>query len=186
MTPGRALARPGRGSLLPRVATPGRGSLRPPAPSRCSARKLAARSFPGRPPAEGASPVADFPKDLSGVRDDSLARSGHSEDTNSRGRETHSVFERSQGGKHVRGGSPRKGARSELASGAATGGGGPQAPPTRTSSDTGPQAPPTRTSSQPGPNTSYWKLMRSVRLRVTAALRRGSLVGFAFSSVSSW
>src|SRR6185437_5133536 len=31
------------------------------------------------------------------------------------------------------GGSPREGARSELASGAATGGGGPQAPPTRTS-----------------------------------------------------
>src|SRR5205807_7575140 len=31
-----------------------------------------------------------------------------------------------------RGGSPREGARSELASGAATGGGGPQAPPTRT------------------------------------------------------
>ena len=31
------------------------------------------------------------------------------------------------------GGSPRKGARSELASGAATGGGGPQAPPTRIS-----------------------------------------------------
>src|SRR5437868_11489623 len=29
------------------------------------------------------------------------------------------------------GGSPREGARSELASGAATGGGGPQAPPTR-------------------------------------------------------
>src|SRR5207244_11042080 len=35
-------------------------------------------------------------------------------------------------GQHVRGGSPREGARSELASGAATGGGGPQAPPTRT------------------------------------------------------
>jgi hypothetical protein len=34
---------------------------------------------------------------------------------------------------HVRGGSPREGARSELASGAATGGGGPQAPPTRNS-----------------------------------------------------
>ena len=29
----------------------GRGSLRPPAASRCSARKLAARSFPRRPPA---------------------------------------------------------------------------------------------------------------------------------------
>src|SRR5207302_1897849 len=36
------------------------------------------------------------------------------------------------GRQHVRGGSPREGARSELASGAATGGGGPQAPPTRT------------------------------------------------------
>ena len=30
---------------------PGRGSLRPPAASRCCARKLAARSFPRRPPA---------------------------------------------------------------------------------------------------------------------------------------
>jgi hypothetical protein len=30
---------------------PGRGSLRPPAPVRCSARKLAAHSLPGRPPA---------------------------------------------------------------------------------------------------------------------------------------
>src|SRR5579859_2469198 len=60
-----------------------------------------------------------------------------------------------------RGGSPRKGARSEPASGAATGGGGPQAPPTRTRSQriTSPptrtrsrritsQAPPTRTRSQ--------------------------------------
>src|SRR5439155_25207844 len=35
------------------------------------------------------------------------------------------------------GGSPREGARSELASGAATGGGGPQAPPNRTSSRAG-------------------------------------------------
>src|SRR3977135_1718180 len=34
---------------------------------------------------------------------------------------------------NVSGGSPREGARSELASGAATGGGGPQAPPTRNS-----------------------------------------------------
>src|SRR5438552_3962496 len=40
--------RPGRGSTVTR---PGRGSLRPPAASRCSARKLAARSFPRRPPA---------------------------------------------------------------------------------------------------------------------------------------
>jgi hypothetical protein len=32
-------------------AAPGRGSLRPPAASRCSANKLAARSFPRRPPA---------------------------------------------------------------------------------------------------------------------------------------
>src|SRR5438132_1104357 len=48
-------------------------------------------------------------------------------------------------GQHVRGGSPRKGARSELASVAATGGGGPQAPPTRLSLGAGPQVPPTRT-----------------------------------------
>src|SRR5439155_10385343 len=41
------------------------------------------------------------------------------------------------------GGSPREGAWSELASGAATGGGGPQAPPTRTRHSA--QAPPTRT-----------------------------------------
>src|SRR5205807_5979444 len=45
---------------------------------------------------------------------------------------TFSAGQRSTGRQHVRGGSPREGARSELASGAATGGGGPQAPPTRT------------------------------------------------------
>src|SRR5438132_14189162 len=45
----------------------------------------------------------------------------------------------SNGRQHVRGGSPREGARSELASGAATGGGGPQAPPTRTRLSHGPQ-----------------------------------------------
>ena len=33
------------------VRAPDRGSLRPPAPVRCSARKLAAHSLPGRPPA---------------------------------------------------------------------------------------------------------------------------------------
>src|SRR2546428_10781275 len=60
-----------------------------------------------------------------------------------------------EGGQHVRGGSPRKRVRSELASGATSGGGGPQvypveracersgAPPTRTRY--GAQAPPTRT-----------------------------------------
>src|SRR5437588_255665 len=53
------------------------------------------------------------------------------------------VYHASHGGQHVRGGSPREGARSELASGAATGGGGPQAPPTRRSYCA--QAPPTRT-----------------------------------------
>jgi hypothetical protein len=44
---------PGRGSLRPcsHVREPGRGSLRPPAPVRRSARRLAARSLPGRPPA---------------------------------------------------------------------------------------------------------------------------------------
>jgi predicted dehydrogenase len=42
---------PVRGSLRPRSQAPVRGSLRPPAASRCSARKLAARSFPRRPPA---------------------------------------------------------------------------------------------------------------------------------------
>src|SRR5207302_41110 len=46
----KCLTRPGRGSLRT-VTSPGRGSLRPPAASRCSARKLAARSFPRRPPA---------------------------------------------------------------------------------------------------------------------------------------
>src|SRR6202011_3717287 len=62
------------------------------------------------------------------------------------------------------GGSPREGARSELASGAATGGGGPQGPPPRTTARErtlqisppprwgagggGPQAPPTRTTSR--------------------------------------
>src|SRR5215207_4773063 len=39
--------RSGSGEVTP----PDRGSLRPPAPVRCSARKLAARSLPGRPPA---------------------------------------------------------------------------------------------------------------------------------------
>src|SRR5579859_5709178 len=54
-----------------------------------------------------------------------------------------------------RGGSPRKGARSEPASGAATGGGGPQAPPTRMRSQrTTSQAPATRTSSRPTCTTS--------------------------------
>src|SRR5207253_7344489 len=46
----RTVTRPGRGSLRT-VTRPGRGSLRPPAASRCSARKLAPRSFPRRPPA---------------------------------------------------------------------------------------------------------------------------------------
>jgi hypothetical protein len=46
----RAVGIPGRGSLRA-VGIPGRGSLRPPAASRCSARRLAARSFPRRPPA---------------------------------------------------------------------------------------------------------------------------------------
>jgi hypothetical protein len=49
---------------------------------------------------------------------------------------------------HVRGGSPREGARSELASAAATGGGGPQAPPTRITY----RAPPIR-KSYPAPPT---------------------------------
>jgi GNAT superfamily N-acetyltransferase len=39
------------GSHRGTVRATGRGSLRPPAASRCSARKLAARSFPRRPPA---------------------------------------------------------------------------------------------------------------------------------------
>ena len=38
-------------NLLSCVLVTGRGSLRPPAASRCCARKLAARSFPRRPPA---------------------------------------------------------------------------------------------------------------------------------------
>src|SRR5207302_1281311 len=45
---------PGRGSTTPTgplLTCPGRGSLRPPAASRSYARKLAARSFPRRPPA---------------------------------------------------------------------------------------------------------------------------------------
>src|SRR5207244_1234341 len=47
-------------------------------------------------------------------------------------------------GQHVRGGSPREGARSELASGAATGGGGPQVYPVERACERS-GAPPTRT-----------------------------------------
>jgi hypothetical protein len=128
----------------------GRGSLRPPAASRCSARKLAARSFPRRPPAYVLnrrrrrwalgglwsralwwnSGCRGLQVDTLNERPDRFVPDGPTATTVREVRSTH------------RGGSPREGARSELASGAATGGGGPQAPPTRSLSRA--QAPPTQ------------------------------------------
>ena len=52
---------------------PGRGSLRPPAASRCCARKLAARSFPRRPPAAWSGRHVGYREELS-LKRDVLAR----------------------------------------------------------------------------------------------------------------
>ena len=55
-------------ALMQARTHPGRGSLRPPAASRCCARKLAARSFPRRPPAAWSGRTLATCPDASGQR----------------------------------------------------------------------------------------------------------------------